>query len=58
MSAAESKAGKARGRVPENNVYTAILGLAVLVLAGTIALLCYRSYDMFGSFESIFKVGG
>ena len=57
MSAAESKAGKSRVRAPENDVYTALLGLAVLVLAATIALVCYRSYDLFGSIEAIFRSG-
>ena len=54
MSAAQDSAG---GRIakmqPQNNVYTALLGLTTLVLAVSVAYVCWRSMDMF---DTIFGV--
>ena len=38
-----------------DDVYTAILGLAVLVLSGTTAVVCVYSHQLFGS---IFALAG
>lgn len=38
---------------PYNNVYTALMGLAVLTLAATACYVCWQSWDMFGQVFSI-----
>ena len=40
---------KAKTQSNPNDIYTALLGLAFLALAGTTGVACYWSYQMFGS---------
>ncbi len=42
----------------ENDAFTAILGLVLLILTATTVFACWRSMELFGSFGAIFKVGG
>ena len=41
-----------------NDVYTAILGLAFLVLAGTTAVVCVYGQQLYGSFFALTKQAG
>ena len=50
-----AKVEKAKGRAAknENDVFTALLGLSVLVLASTVAFVCLRTFELY---DTIFKL--
>lgn len=50
---AESRQNKVRKVRSESDVYTAILGLALLALLGTVGWMCYCGWQMF---DRIFTV--
>ena len=56
--AAASSAKKKQGPKIEDDVYTALLGLVLLILTATTVFACWRSVDLFGSFGTIFKITG
>ena len=48
MSAAEA-ATRRRNQKPSHDIYTALLGLALLALAGTAGFVCYRGWELFAA---------
>ena len=44
---------KARKAGATSDTYTAFLGLAILALVGTVGLVCYQAWQMYGA---IFRV--
>jgi len=54
MGAAEKMPLTTKGKPnAPNDIYTVLLGLALLVLVATTALVCYRGWALY---ESVFKV--
>ena len=49
MSAALAKGRRAERVSVPSNIYTALLGLAVLALAGTTAVVCIWAWQMYGA---------
>ena len=50
---AEIKKKKSNKAHSENDIYTALLGLTVLVLAATAVMVCLRSLELY---DTIFKL--
>lgn len=53
MAEARGATNKVRKVRAESDVYTAVLGLALLVLLGTVGLVCYCGWQMYGRIFSI-----
>ena len=51
--AAEAKISKKAIGGDARNIYTALLGLAFLVMAATVAVVCIYGQQRFGSFFSV-----
>ena len=47
--ASEGKSSKKAVGGDESNIYTALLGLALLVVAATVAIVCFYGQSRFGS---------
>jgi len=50
---AETLQSKVRKVRSENDVYTVLLGLALLTLLGTLGWVCYSGWQMFGRIFTI-----
>lgn len=56
MAEARKNAGNVRRVDDSSDVYTAVLGLALLTLLGTIGWVCYSGWQMYGSIFTIVKM--
>jgi len=52
LKAEKKELMRGKGQAP-SDVFTAMLGLSLLVLLGTVGFVCWQCYTMYGSFWEI-----